>query len=433
MGFAWVLRVPYSPMVGELYRPWGVRWMNRLGRLARSVGLEPVPLREDRLLDKAVAQAGSSDFGGDEFREGLRRFLASLQTEAKLTLLGRLLAQGYVTGNLANRLRLVEWRKAHPEVQAEEIVAPLFIVGMPRTGTTILHALLEQDPANRSPLFWEVQFPVPPATPSTWNRDPRIAQDQKVLDQLHRLVPGFQAMHPMGATMPQECVAVFTMCFMSEQLQVQFDVPSYQAWLDEQDMHPTYEFYKRFLQHVQSGGVRGQRWVLKSPAHLHLLDTLLDVFPDARIIHTHRDPMEVCASVASLTATLRGAASDDIDLPTIGRQQVHWWAKLIGKSVAQRKGLIHRQNQFFDVTMSEIVSDPIDVVRRIYRHFGYPLGEEVESKMIAFMQENPRDKHGTHLYSASDFGIDPDRDRALFREYIDHFELAETSPDESHP
>ncbi len=408
---------------GKPHRPFAVKVMNQVGRTASSLGIELISLDEDRLIAKAIAEAGSSDFGGDDFREGLRRFLQSLETEAQLTLLGRMRARGYVVGNLANRLRLVDWRKAHPEIEAEEIVRPLFIVGMPRTGTTILHALLEQDPANRSPLFWEVQFPVPPASPETWTTDPRIAEDQKVLDQLDRLVPGFQAMHPMGATMPQECVAVFTMCFMSEQLQVQFDVPSYQAWLDEQDMHPTYEFYRRYLQHAQSGGVRGDRWVLKSPAHLHLLETLLDVFPDARIVHTHRDPAEVCASVASLTATLRGAASDAIDLEAIGRQQVTWWAKLIDESLTQRKRLAHKSDQFFDVRMQELVDDPLDVVRRMYAHFRYPLDERVESRMRAFMSRNPRDKHGSHKYAPSDFGIVPERDRERFREYVDHFGL----------
>jgi hypothetical protein len=225
--------------------------------------------------------------------------------------------------------------------------------------------------------------------------------------------------------MPQECVAVFTMCFMSEQLQVQFNVPSYQAWLDEQDMHSTYEFYKRFLQHMQSGGVRGERLVLKSPAHLQLLDTLLDVFPDARIVHTHRDPLKVCASVASLTATLRGASTDAIDFEAIGRQQVEWWAKLIAKSLEQRKRLVGRSEQFFDVKMSETVADPIDVVRRMYAHFGYPLSAEVEAKMVAFMAENSRDKHGSHSYTPADFGIDLERDRAPFQDYIDYFDLAE--------
>jgi hypothetical protein len=408
------------------HRPFGVKLINQFGRLANAVGIHPVTLDENRLLEKAVRKAGSSDFGGDEFREGLRRFLHSAENEADLSLLGRLMVQGYTVDNLCNRLRLVDWRKKHPEIAKEEIVAPLFIVGLPRTGTTILHALLEQDPANRSPLFWEVQFPVPPATPQTWNDDPRIAEDEKILRQLYRLVPGFEAMHPMGATMPQECVAVFTMCFMSEQLQVQFAVPSYQAWLDEQDMHATYEFYKRFLQHLQSGGVRGGRWVLKSPAHLHLIDTLLDVFPDARIVHTHRDPLEVCASVASLTAALRGASTDAIDLEAIGRQQLVWWAKLIERSLEQRKRLAHRSEQFFDVKMTETVADPLDVVRRIYAQFGYPLTAEVEARMRAFMADHTRDKHGSHSYSAADFGIDPERDRGPFEDYIDYFGLAKS-------
>ena len=411
--------------VGQPHRPFGVKMVNLFGRAANAFGMRPVALDEESLLKRAIKKAGSSDFGGDDFREGLRRFLASAQSEAELTLLGRLMVQGYVTDNLVNRLRLIDWRKQHPEIEKEEIVAPLFIVGLPRTGTTILHALLEQDPTSRSPLSWEVQFPVPPATPETWDNDPRIAEDQKVLDQLFQLVPGFAAMHPMGATMPQECVAVFTMCFMSEQLQVQFNVPSYQAWLDEQDMHPTYEFHKRFLQHAQSGGVRGGRWVLKSPAHLHSIDTLLDVFPDARIVHTHRDPIKVCASAASLNATLRGASTDTIDLHEIGRQQLDWWAKLIDKSLEQRKRLANKSDLFFDVRMSETVADPLDVVRRMYAHFGYPLTDEVEAKMLAFMKDNTRDKHGSHTYTAADFGIEPKRDRALFQEYIDHFGLAE--------
>jgi hypothetical protein len=415
--------------------------INLFGRAANAFGMHPVALDEESLINKAIKKAGSSDFGGDDFREGLRRFLASAESEAELTLLGRLMVQGYTVDNLVNRLRLVDWRKQHPEIERETIIAPLFIVGLPRTGTTILHALLEQDPANRSPLAWEVQFPVPPGTPENWENDPRIAEDEKILRQLYTLVPEFEAMHPMGATMPQECVAVFTMCFMSEQLQVQFNVPSYQAWLDEQDMHPTYEFHKRFLQHVQSGGVRGGRWVLKSPAHLHLIDTLLDVFPDARIVHTHRDPIKVCASVASLTATLRGASTDAIDLHEIGRQQLDWWAKLIEKSLDQRKRLADKSDQFFDVKMSdksdqffdvkmsETVADPLDVVRRMYAHFGYPLSDEVEARMVAFMADNTRDKHGSHTYTAADFGIDPERDRAPFEEYIDYFRLAEPGKD----
>ena len=411
--------------VGEPHRPFAVKMMNFAGRAANALGLQPVRLDAETVLAKAIKKAGSADFGDEDFREGLVSFLESAEREGELTLLGRLMVQGYATGNLVNRLKLVDWRKRHPEVEKEEIVRPLFIVGLPRTGTTILHSVLEQDPANRSPLAWEIQHPVPPGTPETFQSDPRIATMQKTLEQLFALVPGFEAMHPMSATQPEECVAIFTQCFRSEQLQVQFNVPSYQAWVDDAEMRSTYEYHKRFLQHVQSGGVRGERWVLKSPAHLNKIDTLLDVFPDARIVHTHRDPIRVCASVASLTAMLRSAGTDHIDLHEIGRQQLDWWAKLVGQSLEQRKRFADRSDQFFDVKLRETVADPLDVVRRMYSQFGFELSGEVDAAMRRFMADNPRDKHGSHTYAPEDFGIDPVRDREPFEEYIEYFGLQE--------
>ena len=151
--------------VGEPHRPFPVKMINFAGRAAHALGVQPVPLDPDAITKKAIKKAGSSDFGGDDFREGLARFLQSAEREGELTLLGRLMVQSYATDNLVNRLRVVEWRKKHPAIEKEEIVRPLFIVGLPRTGTTILHSVLEQDPANRSPLSWEIQHPVPPATP----------------------------------------------------------------------------------------------------------------------------------------------------------------------------------------------------------------------------------------------------------------------------
>jgi len=411
--------------VGEPHRPFPVKVMNLLGQAANAIGVEPVKLDADRLIDKAIKEAGSSDFDGDDFREGLHRFLESAEREGDLTLLGRVMVAGYTTSNLVNRLRIVDWRKKHPEIEKEEILRPLFIVGLPRTGTTILHSVLEQDPANRSLLAWEIQHPVPPATPETTASEPRIAKMQKTLDQLFALVPGFEAMHPMSATQPEECVAVFTQCFRSEQLQVQFNVPSYQAWVDSADMRSTYQYHKRFLQHVQSGGVRGERWVLKSPAHLNKIDTLLEVFPDARVVHTHRDPIKVCASVASITAMLRSAGTDHIDLQRIGRQQLDWWAKLVNQALEQRKRFADRSDQFFDVKLRETVADPLDVVRRMYARFGFELSDEVDAGMRSFMAKNPRDKHGSHTYTPEDFGIDPVRDREPFAEYIEHFGLQE--------
>ncbi|MCB1616168.1 MAG: sulfotransferase, partial [Pseudomonadales bacterium] len=299
----------------------------------------------------------------------------------------------------------------------------LFIIGLPRTGTTILHALLDVDTANRSPLFWEVEFPVPPANPSTWLVDPRIAKNQKMLDQLDKICPGFNAVHPMAADMPQECVAIFAYHMMSEHFHMTFNVPSYIEWLDDQDMRPSYRLHKAFLQHLQSGGVKGKRWLLKSPCHLHLIDQLLDIYPDANIIHTHRDPVSVCASITSLAAMLRGVGSDHIDTHAIARQQLDWWEKLLQRAVSQRKALEHKSAQFFDLKMSETVSDPLGSVERIYQHFNLPLGDDVKQQMLCYMQEHPRDKHGSHSYQPEDFGISKDRDTERFREYIDYFGL----------
>ncbi|MBT8453072.1 MAG: sulfotransferase, partial [Deltaproteobacteria bacterium] len=156
--------------VGEPYRPLAVKLINAAGRAAHALGVQPVKLDAESIVRKATKKAGSADFADGDVREGLTRFLESADREGELTLLGRVMVQSYATGNLVNRLRVVEWRKKHLDVEKEEIVRPLFIVGLPRTGTTILHAVLEQDPANRSPLSWEVQHPVPPSTPETWGR-----------------------------------------------------------------------------------------------------------------------------------------------------------------------------------------------------------------------------------------------------------------------
>lgn len=408
------------------HRPAAVRVMNAVGRLLERLDVDPVSLKIDAVLARAVREAGADDFGDSGFREGLGRLLASLEGEARLTLLGRLMAQTAVVNPLVSRLRLIDWRKRHPEVAGEDIRRPLFILGLPRTGTTLLHSLLDVDPANRSPLFWEVERPVPPAAPATWKTDPRIAQAAKGLAQFDRLCPGIFAVHEMAADLPQECVAILAMDMMAEQFHCMFDVPAYADWLDDQPMTRSLRFHREVLQHLQSGGVRGERWLLKSPCHLHVIDQLLDVYPDADIIHTHRDPVAVCASIGSLVALLRGIGSDAIDLKRIGRQQIDWWAKLLGRAVDQRKRLAAegRGGQFLDLQMREIVADPIGVVERIYDRFGYVLTPAVKADMTGFMKNHPRDKYGVHICKPEDFGIDHVRDRARFAAYCEYFGVA---------
>lgn len=405
------------------YRSATINFINAAGRFLERCHLPLARLTKKELLAKAIKRAGTRDFGDPGFHKGLDHLLAALENEAELTPLGRLMAQEEIVGRLTSRLKLIAWRKRHPELAVEEIRQPLFILGLPRTGTTILHALLAMDPANRSPLFWELEHPVPPATPANWLSDPRIGKVERNLANFNKLCPGIQAVHVMEARLQQECVAILAMDMRAEQFYSMYNVPSYARWLLDEDKAFALQFHRQTLQHLQSGGVRGERWLLKSPGHLHLIRNLLAVYPDAQIIHTHRDPLTVCTSISSMTAMLRGVGSDHIDLTQIGQQQLALWSEMLARAVAQRMQLAAegRGGQFFDLHMHELMADPLAAVERIYAHFGYTLQPAVKDAMAQFMRDNPRDKHGTHSYRLEDFGLERQRDALRFKEYCEYF------------
>ncbi len=386
-----------------------------------------ISLEMDNLLNSARRKTGLYDFGDNGFYKGLIHLLNSLEHDAALTTLGRLAARGTILQVLENRLRVTDHINRYPGVLKEEIRRPLFIVGLPRSGTTILQALLDQDPANRSLLSWEALSPCPPPSPDTYYSDSRIGAVQKQFDRLYSLIPGFMAAHPMSSSAPQECVTLFCMEFLSQQFIVQFNVRGYQDWLDLQDMRPAYACHRRVLQLLQSGGVRGERWLLKSPAHLNCIDQLLGEYPDAAVIHTHRDPVGVAASLTSLMCMLRGISSDRVHPAGVAREMLDWYERLLALSVKQRRHNENRKGQFFDLTLGEIVMDPVGSVERIYGFFGFALPDDVKMRMKLFMKENPRVKHGSHSYKPEDFGIDTARESHRFREYMEYFRLYELS------
>jgi hypothetical protein len=365
-------------------------------------------LREDALLAAARKATGLADFGADGFRPGLHRLLESLERDAALSAMGRMVARGQLVGLLATRLQLAEHRGRHPELAEQRTLRPLFVLGLPRTGTTVLYGLLAQDPAHRSPLSWEVGSPCPPPRRETYDDDPRIAQMDRQLGQLRRLAPGFDAIHPMAANLPQECVAITALDFHSIQFSTTYRLPAYERWLFEQDLRPTYRFHRQFLQHLQSA-FAAERWVLKSPGHL--------------ATQTHRDPLEVLASVSSLTCVLRAAASDDVDPLEIGREQIELWSRTLRRGMEQRERVTDGDARFFDVRFPELIADPLECVRRIYAHFDLALTPDALTRMARFLEENARDKHGMHRYAPETFGIDPERDARHFKEYCDRFRL----------
>ncbi|HJR70685.1 MAG TPA: sulfotransferase, partial [Gammaproteobacteria bacterium] len=250
-----------------------VRALNSGGRALRRLGVETPALDLTSLHRAAQLRAGSSDYGAWNFAEPLDRLLKSYRDEARLTTLGRITARELVVSLLENLLRMEAERAANPEIEQQRIVAPVFIVGLPRTGTTHLHGLLGEDPDNRAPATWEVMFPAAARTPSGIER--ARAETGRRLGWANRLAPEFMHIHPIAPDLPQECIAITAQVFMSIQFHTTHDVHSYQDWLEEAPQALGFDFHRRFLQHLQAKTLK-KRWLLKAPGHLFALAGLLE-------------------------------------------------------------------------------------------------------------------------------------------------------------
>ncbi|MFU8877602.1 MAG: sulfotransferase family protein [Wenzhouxiangellaceae bacterium] len=394
-----------------------VRLANGLLRTAGRFGIRPGSLKPAAIVEQAVARTGQEDFGPDDgWREGLEHLCSDFRGPARLSPIGRIAAHRHLVDLLANRLRLEADRKEHPEIAARTISRPLFIVGLPRTGTTVLHMLLAQDPAHRVPQVWEVMHPAP----ATGSEKQRKARSARELAWMERLAPDLKVMHPLAPELPQECIAIDSHTLQSQEFQTTHTVANYQHWYEHQPLVPVYRFHRRFLQWLDWQRP-GQRWVLKAPAHLFGLDALLEVYPDAAIVQTHRDPLQVMASLASLGTTLRAAFSEHVDPVAVGREKARRWGDGLLAAVRARAAGELPERPFLDISYRDIVADPIATVARIYGHFGLDFSEQAEAGMREFLARNPKDKHGRHRYTLEQFGLDPEHERARFAEYRQRF------------
>jgi hypothetical protein len=391
------------------------------------LGHRPIALDERALLEAAHRLTGLDDFGGDEFREPLRILLQGYDTEARLTLLGRIAARRDTLSLLANRLRLVDDRRRHPAIAEQRIERPLFIVGLPRTGSTLLHHLMAQDPTSRVAQAWEVMAPSPPPERARYETDPRIAEAERQLRWLDVLAPDFKSIHPLGARLALECIAIMAFAFLSPRFHTTYRVPTYQEWLERQDLRPAYAFHRRVLQHLQ-WRVPADRWILKAPSHLWGFEALFDTYPDARVVQTHRDPLTALASVASLTAVLQRAFTDELDLGEIGLEVTRRWATGLERGMQIRRNGALPAERFLDVNYHELVADPLATVRRLYAHFDIPFSEEAEGRMRRHLADYPKDRHGAHTYSLAAFGLDPDELAHRFKGYREHFGIEPEAP-----
>ena len=403
--------------------PMGVRALN--GALRMLGGLTPYgrALSPERLHRLASKQTGLADFGSPSYRIGLERLLTSLNEEANLTPLGRLIATEEVLTPLKNRLQLEAHHQQFPEIGAEPIRSPIIMMGMGRSGTTILHELLALDPDNRIPATWEVDMPFPAPERASYDSDPRIELTQQRLDRTDSIVPNFKSIHRMGARLPQECVRITTGEFASMIFAISYEVPSYSNWLlEEADMAPAYEYHRRFLQLLQ-WKCPAKRWVLKSPGHLWTLPEMLAMYPDARLIQTHRDPVKTTASLSSLVTTLRAMSSDEVDPVAIARQWAIWNAGAVNASARARQNGLITDDRVIDVSFYEFMDAPLEQLQRIYDFLGIELSEPVRKRIRNYLNTHTAEQHGVHRYDFNDFGLDLAEERERVRPYQEFFDV----------
>jgi hypothetical protein len=413
--------------MGETHRPKRSPSVSILRGLIGSIcrflhvnGFSMLSFDREVLLDKACEQTGLDDFGDDYFYQPLGILLNSLEADACLNPVGRVCAHSDILRMLCNRLRVQQDRKRHPQIAEEIISRPLFITGLPRTGSTLLHALLAHDISSRSPQIWEVMHPCPPPVKLSYNRDPRIYKTAKELKWMDIVMPGFKRVHLIDARLPQECIAITGHAFISYLFESMYFVDSYRAWHDSRDKHPAYEYHKQFLQHLQ-WRAPGDHWVLKAPSHMFALEALLQTYPDARIIFTHRDPLKVLPSCASFTEVLRGSFTDYVDRKKLGTEIARHWERgaRLAVDFSQKNG--SSRGRLLNVLYADLLRDPIAAVRKIYRHFDMKLTAGSEMAMLKFLAENPQNLHGVHRYSLGEFGLDGDNETRLFEFYARSF------------
>ena len=374
----------------------------------------------DELVAEARATAMLDDFGGDSFREGLEVYCASVSSEAQLNEVGEIGIRGNIVASLVNRLRIVDWSNRHPAVTDERIEAPLVVIGMFRAGTTFLSCLLEQDSRNRALLRWEAGDGVPPPTPRTFRSDPRIEVARAAGDMLEQLNPRLRAIHHEEPDGPTECIAVMSQDFKSLTWEAISNVPAYGRWLLAADQRSAYEYHRLALQVLQSGGVRG-RWTLKSPHHAIALDALTAVYPDARLVLLHRDPVELCASVCSLITELSGCFSDADHRAYIADH----WQEMLEESIRRIDAfrVTHPDVPIVDIHYDDLVRKPVGTVASIYAAFDEALDSASHDAMMAYAAANPKGSLGVHGYTLAEYGLDAGAITERFAGYVDRYNV----------
>lgn len=380
-------------------------------------------LRPEDLLERAQRRDGLADFGDTPFLEGLQMLLQACAEEADLSLFGRFVTRWDIVRFLSNLLQLRRRELMAPEILDQPIERPIFIAGVPRSGTTYLHRLLTNDPANRVPRIWQLIYPYPgPKTGRHRDRRQKLVARQLKIFKL--LAPEFQNLHPIDANSPQECSEITAHIFSSLRFDTNYFVPSYRHWVDSTGHLEAYRFHKRFLQHLEHQAGRGGRWVLKCPDHVFALKAIRAVYPDARIVFVHRDPVRVLLSVTRLTEVLRRPFTRHVDRAQLGCDVSERW--LAGTDLmieaADERAVA---DPIFHIGYGDLVNDPLGAVERLYGHFGLDLDAGTVHRIRQMTDAQPNGGYGgAHRYSFETYKIDPVIEGERYGRYMARFGIA---------
>lgn len=379
----------------------------------------------DQLLASASAETGLSDFGDGDFRAGLDK-LVGCTSRMRLSAMGEAATHAEVQRWLVNRLRFVDDLKRHPEILDEEIDDPIVILGMPRTGTTKLQRLIAADPDILSLKFWQAALParVPNAVPGM--EDPRIGMARQMIEMIAQVSPGLLQSHPLQAEFPEEEFFLQMLSFCTPAIYLNHPAPGYYEWVSQQSLLPTYRYMKQMLQYLQwQRGARkedagGRRWLLKIPLHLGNLDLLVELFPRATYVCTHRNLHEVLPSFSRLMEMFWRIKLDDVDLHEIGDFMVRFWSGEMRRHLEQREALGDRLD-ILDIRYEAVRDDPFAVVRSIYRHLGRELTPERERAMREWDANDSHGSVGGYRYTLEQYGLKPAVIDAAFKDYAQRF------------
>ena len=404
----------YAPL-----QTWPLRLGNRLADQWNSPHLPPQSLDPDELMETASRKLNLTDFGDPSFLEPFRIVTHDILQDQNFHRIGRWFHRKIMLNFLMNRLQLVEAFKTKPALSDIDVGRPLIIIGLPRTGTSHLMNVLSQDPDHRTLSFWEISEPAPAPNEKTLWRDSRRYYYGMVIQLANYLVPALRSVHNLRLDGPEECILLLANSFRSHYFVVEYSLPTYLEWLKTCDYRPAYQEHKQQLQLLQSGIAR-KRWLLKAPSHMDGIEGLLDVYPDAMIIHTHRDPLKALPSICSLALATRSIGVNQIDQHVVGREMTDHLADAMDNYMKVRDARA-KPGQFLDIMYEDLVADPMAVVTGIYTHFGLELTPQAQSLMTDELNSNPRNKHGAHRYTLEQFGLSADTLRRRFAPYLDRF------------